>query len=79
VDARLLELLRPLDVRPLIEAGLELDQADRLLAALRRLDQRRDERRVGTGPVDGLLDREDVGIDDGLLDEIGRASCRERV
>jgi len=41
VDARLLELLRPLNVRLLVEARLELDQADRLLAALGRADQRR--------------------------------------
>ena len=53
----------------LVEARLQLHQADRLLAALGGLDQRRDERRVGARPVDGLLDREHVGVGDRLLDE----------
>ena len=69
VDARLLELLRPADVRALVEARLQLHQADRLLAALGRLDQVRDQRRVGAGAVDRLLDREHVGVGDRLLDE----------
>ncbi len=78
VDAGLLELLRPSDVRPLVEAGLELHHADRLLATLGGVDQRRHQRRVRARPVDGLLDREHVGIGDRLLDEpLDR--CRERV
>ena len=44
VDARLLERARPLDVRLLVEARLQLHEADRLLAALGRADERRDER-----------------------------------
>ena len=36
VHARLLERARPADVRPLVEARLELHEADRLLAALGR-------------------------------------------
>ena len=35
VDARLLEPARPLDVPPLVEARLQLDEADGLLALLR--------------------------------------------
>ena len=69
VHARLLQRPRPADVRALVEASLELHQADRLLAALRGLDQRRDQRRVGARPVDGLLDREDVRVLDRLADE----------
>ena len=46
VDARLLQRPRPADVRALVEARLELDQADRLLAALGGPDERRHERRV---------------------------------
>ena len=69
VHARLLERLGPMDVHALIEAGLELDQRDRLLAALGRVDQRRHERRVVARAVDGQLDREDVRVGDRLLDE----------
>src|SRR3954464_14616675 len=69
VDARLLQLARPLDVRALVEARLELHEADGLLAALGRPDQPGHERRVVARAVDGELDREDVGIADRLLDE----------
>ena len=69
VHARLLQRVRPVDVRALVEARLELDQADRLLAALGRADQRRDERRVVARAVHGLLDREHVRVGDRLLDE----------
>ena len=69
VDARLLQLLRPADVGALVEARLQLHHADRLLAALGGLDQRRHQRRVGARPVDGLLDRQHVRILDRLLDE----------
>ena len=57
VDACRLELARPLDVAPLVEARLQLDQADRLLALLGGLDQRRHVRRVLARAVDGRLHR----------------------
>src|SRR5215208_2638376 len=44
VHAGLLQRSRPADVRALVEARLELHQADRLLAPLRGLDQTRDQR-----------------------------------
>ncbi len=69
VHAGLLEGLGPVDVHALVKARLELDQSDRLLAALGRVDQSRDERRVVARAVHGLLDREHVRIRDGLLDE----------
>ena len=69
VHAGLLQRLRPVDVRALVEARLQLDQADRLLAALGRADQRRHERRVVARAVHGLLDREHLRVVDGLLDE----------
>ena len=69
VHARLLQRLRPVDVHALVEARLQLDQRDRLLAALGGFDQRRHQRRVVARAVDGLLDREHVGVGDGLLDE----------
>jgi hypothetical protein len=44
VDARLLERARPLDVPALVEARLQLDDADALLAVLGGFDQRGRER-----------------------------------
>ena len=62
VDARLLELPRPLDVPQLVEAGLELDEADRLLAVLCALDEGADEDTVVARPVHGRLHRDDVRV-----------------
>ena len=69
VDAGLLDGLGPMDVHALVEARLELDQRDRLLAALGCVDQGRDERRVVARAIHGLLDRKHVRVGDGLLDE----------
>ena len=56
MDAGRLQGARPLDVAPLVEAGLQLHQADRLLALLGSLDQRRHVRRVVARAVDARLD-----------------------
>ena len=69
VDARLLERSRPLDVAQLVEAGLELDEADRLLPVLGALDQRADEHAVVARAVHGRLHRDDVRVADGGLRE----------
>ena len=69
VHAGLFQCARPLDVGLLVEARLDLDQRDDLLARLRRVDQRVDDRRVTGGPVQRLLDRQHVRIRRGLLDE----------
>ena len=69
VHARLFQRAAPLDVRPLVEARLDLHQAHGLLAALGGADQRGDQRRVVARAVHGLLDREHVGVVDRLLDE----------
>ena len=69
VRAGALELARPDDVRLLVEAGLDLDQDDDLLAALGGADERLDDGRVARRPVERLLDREDVGVVGGLGDE----------
>src|SRR5581483_3145052 len=71
VDAGVLEGARPLDVAALVEARLELDEADALLAVLRRLDQRRHERRLVARPVHGRLQADHVGI--------GRGGANERL
>ncbi len=69
VAAGLLQLAGPLDVGLLVEARLDLDQDQHLLAGLRRVDQRVDDRRVPGGPVQRLLDRQHVRVGGGLLQE----------
>ena len=69
VAAGLLQLARPLDVGLLVEAGLDLDEDEDLLAGLGGVDQRVDDRGVARGPVQRLLDREDVRVGRGLLQE----------
>jgi len=67
--AGLLQLAGPLDVGLLVEARLDLDQDQHLLAGLGGVDQRVHDRRVAGGPVEGLLDRQHVGVVGGLLQE----------
>ena len=69
VGAGLLQLARPDDVRLLVEAGLDLDEDDDLLALLGGPDQVAHDRRVARRPVERLLDRQDVGVVGGLGDE----------
>ena len=69
VGAGPLELARPDDVGLLVEARLDLDQHDDLLAALGGPDERLDDRRVARRPVQRLLDRQDVRVVGGLGDE----------
>ena len=79
VDARLLELSRPLDVAQLVEARLELDEADRLLAVLGALDERADEHAVVARAVHGRLHRDDVRVADGGLREYLEARAERAV
>ena len=58
VDANPLHGPRPLDVPVLVEACLELDEADGLAPVLGHLDQGRDDRRVVARPVHGRLQRD---------------------
>ena len=53
----------------LVEAGLDLDQHDDLLAGLGGVDQGTHDRRVAAGAVERLLDGQDVRILGRLLDE----------
>ena len=78
VDAGLLERAGPADVPALVEARLQLDEANRLLSHLRGLDQRGNERRVTARPVDGRLQCQAVGIGRGRADE-GLEARPERV
>src|SRR5690606_30001079 len=59
----------PLDVGVLVEAGLDLDQDQHLLAGLGGADEGVDYRGVAGGAVEGLLDGEDVRVGGGLLQE----------
>ena len=70
VNPDLLERLRPGDVRLFVATRFELDQSHDLLTALSRPDERSDDGAHRTrGPVERLLDREDVGIPGRLVDE----------
>ena len=69
VDAGVLELAGPADVGLLVEAGLDLDDGEHLLAGLGRVDEGVDDRAVAAGAVEGLLDRQHPGVGRGLLDE----------
>ena len=69
VRAGPLQLARPDDVRLLVEARLDLDQDDDLLAALGGADERLDDGRVARRAVERLLDGQDVRVVGGLGDE----------
>ena len=69
VAAGLLQLAGPGDVGLLVEAGLDLDEGQHLLAGLGRLDQGVDDRGVAGGAVQRLLDRQHGRVGGGLLDE----------
>jgi len=69
VAAGLLELAGPVDVGLLVEPGLDLDDREHLLALLRRGHEGVDDGGVATGAVEGLLDREDLRVGRGLLQE----------
>src|ERR1700730_7538329 len=70
VDAHLLELLGPGDVRLFVTARLQFDERHDLLAALGRADQRTDDRTHWTGgPIKRLLNGQDVGRLGRLVDK----------
>ena len=69
MGARLFQRPRPYDVAALVEAGLQLHEADRLLAALGGFDQGRHQLRIVGRAVHGQLDREHIGVAHGLLDQ----------
>src|SRR5581483_11586197 len=58
VNARLLERARPLDVRLLFEARLELDDRRHLFSGFGGARERPHDRRVTAGAIERLLDRE---------------------
>ena len=70
VDPGLLEGAGLDDVVLLVEPGLELDQRGHLLAVLGGAGQGGDDRVVVGGPVERLLDRQDLRVVGRLLDEL---------
>ena len=64
------KVARPADIGLLVEARLEFDQRGDGFAGFGGLGQRPDDRGVGRGAVERLLDRDDVGIARRLLQEI---------
>ena len=78
VDAGLLEGVRPLDVPPLVEARLQLDEADALLAGLGGGHERRHDRRLVARPVHGRLEGANRRVDGRRADVLLEAR-RERV
>src|SRR6185369_2261727 len=69
VAAGLLELAGPLDVRALVEAGLDLDEDEHLLAGLGGVDEGVDDGGLDARAVQRLLDGEDLRVGRGLLEE----------
>ena len=69
VAAVLLQPARPGDVGLLVEAGLDLDQDEHLLAGLGRVDQGVDDRGVAGRAVERLLDGQHLRVVGGLLEE----------
>ena len=65
----LFQARRPVDIAALVETRLQLDQDRDLLAALRRLDEAVDHRRVRADAVERHFDREHARVVDGRVDE----------
>ena len=76
VAAGLLELAGPADVGLLVEARLDLDDDQHLLAGAGGVHQRVDDRRVAAGPVESELDRLGRRVGGRLLDEAPGPWCR---
>ncbi len=60
LDAGAFEIAGPFDVGGLVEAGFQLDQCGDGFAGFRGLHQGGDDRAVGRGAIERLLDRHDV-------------------
>jgi len=58
VDAGFLHLFGPVDIGGFVEARFELNEGRDLFIGLCSVDQRFDDRRITTCPVEGDLDRE---------------------
>src|SRR4051794_23730010 len=70
VDAGLLQGAGLDDVILLVETGLQLDEGRHFLAVFRRAGEGVDDRVIFGGPIERLLDGEDLRVLGGLLDEL---------
>src|SRR4029077_9753934 len=70
VNSGLLQGSRPLDIRRLVEARLQLNDDCNLLTTFSRLGKRSHNRGISTGAIECLLDRQNVRILSCLLNEI---------
>ena len=69
LGAHQLQRFRPIDVRFLVEARLELHHGHDFLAAAHGLGKKIHELRVGAGAINGLLDDQHVGVVHGLAQQ----------
>ena len=69
VHSGLLQGLGPVNIHALVKARGQLDECDGLLATLGGSDQVRHQRRVVARAIHRLLDRQHVGVGDGLFYE----------
>jgi len=65
-----LQPLGPVDVGFLVETRLQLHHRQHFLAAARGLDQQVHQHALGAGAVDGLLDRQHLGVVHGFAQEL---------
>ena len=70
LHAGALQLVRPADIRLLVESRLQLDHRGDRLAGLGGLGQLADDRAVVAGAVEGLLDRDDRRVARRLAQEL---------
>src|SRR6266446_8983852 len=65
----LLQSARPANVALFVKPRFELDQRRHRLPGLSGIDESGDDRRILRGPIEGLLDRDDVGVMSSLTQE----------
>ena len=70
VNSGIVQTPGPFDVVLFVKASFKLNQSRHLFSALACLDQRRRNGRVGSRAIQTYLDRHDVAVFDGRLDEV---------
>ena len=70
LGAGALQVAGPANIGFLIEARLQLDEGGHRLSGLRRFDKGLDDRAVGGGAIEHVLDRHDAGIARGLIEKL---------
>jgi len=70
LNTRFLQPCRQSDIGLFIEPSAYLDHGGDVFAGARRINQQMHDLRVNTGPVQSLLDRQHVGVDAGLAQQL---------